>query len=534
MNFVSARFLRLKILIASNRCKFTPTKEFHISSCGLNNEKFTERFAIHKPCEKVKTILEHATTGITENCTGPANNSLVTTGFKLSDSENEYVDCLTEAHFKPMKHVRFRKRRKIIREKLSSEWIKPPNCSHILEQLHILVIKNLCREILGHEDYWTIHLNNPIPLPLRIAHKKLSGLTNQEVQDHFRGTDCLVEVKEQSFLKKKKNSSSRTPRKKLTVNNDESDNKEPCTTTNQREMVKDVSICGQSQKNTVETRTTRKTVVPVKNEEDTIKKPAKSVGLEPKYFPVQFDKPGLKSFLLSAYKGQMTHQKIYKHPAFKFSQDDLEKAMEAIEKNPKTQFCSQITKFELATYLLMKHHEFDEDSVAFCENENFQSMDDAKKCATAQSISSENSFEEKNDEACDFDAKFTAKFELNIDDDDGDEIENYESYLNPCSNRGYADDFYHRQPQRLLSTSSEKFLKIPEKFLKSRSFSTSSKVTAERWNAFFVKTPTFVRRLRVFRQLYNYKALIDPSFNEADFLEGCKLVSSDFFSSFVQ
>ena len=101
----------------------------------------------------------------------------------------------------------------------------------------------------------------------------------------------------------------------------------------------------------------------------------------------------------------------------------------------------------------------------------------------------------------------------------GDKIENYESYLNPCSHRGY-----QRQPQRLLSTSSsEKFLKIPEKFVKSRSFSTTSKV------AFFVKTPAFVTRLRVFRQLYNYKALIDPAFNEADFLEGCKLVSIDFF-----
>ena len=153
---------------------------------------------------------------------------------KLSDCENKYVECLTEAHFKPMKHIKFRKRRKITREKLGtgSEWIKPlDSSSHILEQLHILVIKNLCREILGHEDYWTIHLKNPIPLPLRIAHKKLSGLTNQEVLDHFKSTDCLVEDQEQSSLKKKKNSSSRTARKKLTVNNDESENKEPCAIT---------------------------------------------------------------------------------------------------------------------------------------------------------------------------------------------------------------------------------------------------------------------------------------------------------------
>ena len=48
MNFVSTRFLRLKIL--SSRCKYTPTKEFHISACGLKNEGFTERY---KPCEKV-------------------------------------------------------------------------------------------------------------------------------------------------------------------------------------------------------------------------------------------------------------------------------------------------------------------------------------------------------------------------------------------------------------------------------------------------------------------------------------------------
>ena len=114
-----------------------------------------------------------------------------------------------------------------------------------------------------------------------------------------------------------------------------------------------------SQKNNVKTRTTRKTIVAVKNEEGTINEPTKSVGLEPvKSFPV-FDKPGLKSFLLSTYK-QMSRSKIYAHPALKFSQDDFEKAMEAIEKNPKTQFCSQITKVELATYLLMKQHEFDE------------------------------------------------------------------------------------------------------------------------------------------------------------------------------
>ena len=539
MNFASTRFLRLKILTASNRCKYTPTKEFHISACGLKNKEFSERY---KPCEKVKANLElsyvqlsglfsqrakdleHATTGITEICTGPGNTSLVSTVFKLSDWENKYVDCLTEAHFKPLKHIKFRKRRKITREKLGtgSEWIKSPDhCSHILEQLHILVIKNLCREILGNEDYWTIHLNNPIPLPLRIAHKKLSGLTNQEVLDHFKSTDCLVEAKEQSSLKKKKKSSSKTARKKLTVNNDESENKEPCAITNSVEMVKPVSICGQSQKNNVKTRTTRKKIVTVKNEEGTINEPTKSVGIE-KYVPLKFDKPGLKSFLLSAYKGQMTPQKIYKHQAFKFSQDDLEKAMEAIEKNPRAQFCSQITKFELATYLLMKQHDFDEDSVACFDNdESFLRIDDTKQFSTAQSKSSENSFEEQNE------------FEFNMEEEGqfGDEIENYESYLNPCSYGGYKDDFYQRQPQRLLSTSSsEKFLKIPEKFVKSRSFSTSSKAgAAQKWNAFFVKTPTFLRRLRIFRQLYNYKALIDPAFNEADFLEGCKLVSNELF-----
>ena len=520
MNFVSTRFLRLKIL--SSSCKYTPTKEFHISACGLKNKEFTERY---KPCENVKANLisilyfhkanlEHANTGITEICTGPANTSLVSTVFKLSDCENKYVDCLTEAHFKPLKHIKFRKRRKITREKLGtgSEWIKSPDhCSNILEQLHILVIKNLCREILGNEDYWPIHLNNPIPLPLRIAHKKLSGLTNQEVLDHFKSTDCLVEAKEQSSVKKKKKSSSRTARKKLTVNNDESENKEPCAITNSVEMVKPVSICGQNQKNNVKTRTTRKKIVTVKNEEGTINEPTKP----------KFDKPGLKSFLLSAYKGQMSFQKIYTHAAFKFSQDDLEKAMEAIEKNPRAQFCSQITKFELATYLLMKQHDFDEDNVACCDNdESFLRIDDTKQFSTAQAKSSDNSFEEQNE------------FELNIEEEGqlGDEIENYESYLNPCSYGGYKDDFYQRQPQRLLSTSSEKFLKIPEKFVKSRSFSTSSKAgAAQKWNAFFVKTPTFLRRLRIFRQLYNYKALIDPAFNEADFLEGCKLVSNELF-----
>ena len=94
-----------------------------------------------------------------------------------------------------------------------------------------LVMKNLCRKILGHEDYWTIHLDNPVPLPLGIAYKKLSGLTNQEVLDHFKTPDCLVEAKVQSSPKKKKKSSSKTARKKVTVNNDESDNKEPSTTT---------------------------------------------------------------------------------------------------------------------------------------------------------------------------------------------------------------------------------------------------------------------------------------------------------------
>merc|ERR1712051_494839 len=381
MNFSSTRFFRLKILTASNRCKYTPPiKEFHISACGLKDKGITERY---KPSEKVNA------TGITEFCTRPANTLLVSTVSKLSDCEKKYVDYLTEAHFKPMKHIKFRKRRKITREKLgtSSEWIKSPDSSsHILEQLHILVIKNLCREILGHEDYWTIHFKNPIPLPLRLAHKKLSGLTNQEVLDHFKSTDCLVEAKKQSVLKKK--SSSKTARKKPTVNNDESENKEACAIT-EVEMAKP----GQSQKNNVKTRTTRKKIVTVKNEESTINESTKSVGKE-KCVPLQFDKPGLKSFLLSAYKGQMTYQKIYKHAAFKFSQDDLEKAMEDIEKNPKAQDCSQITKFELATYLLMKQHEFDEDSVACCEND--ESFDDTKQFTKAQSKSSENTLVENS------------------------------------------------------------------------------------------------------------------------------------------
>ena len=160
-------------------------------------------------------------------------------------------------------------------------------------------------------------------------------------------------------------------RKKVTVNNDETANKECCTTNS------------------------------VKNEEDTINGPKKSDGLE-KDFPV-FDKPGLKSFLLSTYYKQMSRSKIYAHPALKFSQDDFQKAMETIEKNPETQFCSQITKVELATYLLMKQHEFDEESAACCDNnENFLRVDDTKQCATAQSKSSENSVEEQNDKAPEF------------------------------------------------------------------------------------------------------------------------------------
>merc|ERR1719189_1218177 len=196
-------------------------------------------------------------------------------------------------------------------------------------------------------------------------------LTNQEALSHFKSTDCLVEAKAQSSPKEKKKSSSRTARKKLTVNNDETANKKPCTTNS------------------------------VKNEEDTINGPKKSDGLE-KDFPV-FDKPGLKSFLLSTYYKQMSRSKIYAHPALKFSQDDFQKAMETVEKNPETQFCSQITKVELATYLLMKQHEFDEESAACCDNnENFLRVDDAKQCATAQSKSSENSVEEQNDEAPEF------------------------------------------------------------------------------------------------------------------------------------
>ena len=106
MNFASTKFLRLKILTASSRCKYIPTKEFHISACGQKSKKFTTDYCFNKPCEKVKTNLEHATTGIKEICTGPANNSFVSTVFKLSDCENKYVNCLTEAHFKPMKHIR--------------------------------------------------------------------------------------------------------------------------------------------------------------------------------------------------------------------------------------------------------------------------------------------------------------------------------------------------------------------------------------------------------------------------------------------
>ena len=155
--------------------------------------------------------------------------------------------------------------------------------------------------------------------------------SNQEVLSHFKSIDCLVEAKAQSSSKEKKNSS-RSNRKKLTVNNDETANKEPCTTNS------------------------------VKNEEDTINGPKKSVGLE-KDFPM-FDKPGLKSFLLTTYYKQMSRSKIYAHPALKFSQDDFQKTMETIENNPETQFCSQITKVELATYLLMKQHKFDKESAA--------------------------------------------------------------------------------------------------------------------------------------------------------------------------
>ena len=81
------------------------------------------------------------------------------------------------------------------------------------------------------------------------------------------------------------------------------------------------------------------------------------------------------------------------------------------------------------------------------------------------------------------------------------------------NNRYYSDQ---RQQQRLLSSSSEKFLK------NTRSFSTSS--TSLQWKA-TIKTPYFLKRIKIFRDLYNYQVMIDPSFNEADFLDGCKSVS---------
>ena len=84
------------------------------------------------------------------------------------------------------------------------------------------------------------------------------------------------------------------------------------------------------------------------------------------------------------------------------------------------------------------------------------------------------------------------------------------------SRSSYSDEVYQRQ-QRLLSTSSENYLKT------SRNFSTSTNCQMS-----FFQTPYLLKRFRIYRNLYNFRAMVDPSFNEADFLEGCKSVSTEY------
>ena len=108
-----------------------------------------------------------------------------------------------------------------------------------------------------------------------------------------------------------------------------------------------------------------------------------------------------------------------------------------------------------------------------------------------------------------------------IEDEEGDSYHCHHDWYH----RGY-DEVYLQQ-QRMLSTSSKHFLKkssLQRNFEKS--FSTSSHCQFE-WKD-LLKTPFLLRRYRILKDLYNYKALVDPTFNEAEFLEGCKMVSGTY------
>ena len=75
-------------------------------------------------------------------------------------------------------------------------------------------------------------------------------------------------------------------------------------------------------------------------------------------------KKSIKTLLKSANKDH-SWQRINKHFIFKFSKDDIEEAYEAVENDPEVKSCSEVTKLELTTYILMQKHDFDEESIEY-------------------------------------------------------------------------------------------------------------------------------------------------------------------------
>ena len=204
----------------------------------------------------------------------------------------------------------------------------------------------------------------------------------------------------------------------------------------------------------------------------------------------------LKILLRSTPKSHLIH---------KFTFHQVSNVFEAMQDDMKYTNCDDRKKLELVAYQLLQNAGDDENE-EFVVDEIFE--DTNIKC---QDIS-ENIEEILKDENPSFVSNSPDDFtEKKYRDFNFENQAGFGSNSMAWYQKSHLGEDIYRQSARLLSTS------YKSKPLR-RSFSTNTVDLS------WMHTPRFLKKFRVFRATYNFKALVDRKFDEKEFLEGCKVV----------
>ena len=169
------------------------------------------------------------------------------------------------------------------------------------------------------------------------------------------------------------------------------------------------------------------------------------------------------------------------HPIHQFCPQKLRTAWKTINEDVQFHGCDLKMKLELTTYLLMRSDDF-----GFEEKSHSKDLGSGDLLPVAQHV------------------------EFN------------ESEKNHGWGQQQSTNSWYQRP---LSTGTLKMSQSARLlFTMNRPFSTSTCCPRKGGSSSFISTPTFLKKYRGQRDMYNFKSMLDRDFDEQEFLQGCKMV----------